>query len=166
MFTRLLILNLTFLFSGCSLIKNSEHPEIIFSETARLKYEGNSTAAMSSIGIMGIALGIAIDEGIAKEIEDRLAPNGGSKNILRKCLSYRTNQLEHIKITKITIEGISIIPTGNGYYASIKGVFSHKKQEEPFEIGKSSWSQTASLTELKSSADIVSKILNRTCQGF
>lgn len=70
-------------FSGCTALKTTEPTvlvSLVVSEDARLRFSGKGAGAgmmlMSSMGPAGIAVGIAIDEGIAKEIRTNLQAVG------------------------------------------------------------------------------------------
>ena len=60
---------------GCSssTLKQHDEIEVTFSDPNRLRFSGKGAGAgmmmMSSMGAMGVAIGVAIDEGIGKDIE-------------------------------------------------------------------------------------------------
>lgn len=71
------------LFTGCQqamLFKQKRSVEITFEEPVRARFSGKGAGAgmmmMSSMGPMGIAIGVAIDEGIGKDIQASMDAEG------------------------------------------------------------------------------------------
>jgi hypothetical protein len=62
------------LMAGCSSFNRPLHMAVKFSEPNRIQFQGKGAGAgialMSTMGPVGIALGVAIDEGIAKDIRE------------------------------------------------------------------------------------------------
>ncbi|MFL0800351.1 MAG: hypothetical protein K6L80_07885 [Agarilytica sp.] len=91
---------ISLLLSVCASIPS---PEITISEPDRIRFHGKGAGAgmmlMSSMGPMGIAVGVAIDEGIGKDI-DQAAKVAG--------FNIQTTLLQHLPakhtITSITID--------------------------------------------------------------
>jgi len=69
-------------FSGCALVqeRNQESIKISFTEPNRISFQGKGAGAgmalMGAMGPMGIALGVAIDEGIAKDLRESAFKGG------------------------------------------------------------------------------------------
>lgn len=79
--------------AGCSSLSffSSTPVEIVYSSPDRISFQGKGAGAgialMSSMGPVGIALGVAIDEGIAKDIrENAEAGNVGFKIMFSKAV--------------------------------------------------------------------------------
>jgi hypothetical protein len=80
-----LIFSLLFLLSACSAVDTNsiERPIISVSieDQDRIRFSGKGAGAgmmmSASMGAMGIAIGVAIDEGIAKEIHESFVTSGG-----------------------------------------------------------------------------------------
>ena len=101
---------LSFLLTGCTFTKKEEPTNIQISikEPERLRFSGKGAAAgvmmSSSMGAMGIAIGVAIDEGIAKDIESNAIKAGFNfKHLLKQALlrKYPLKQkaIENINVT-------------------------------------------------------------------
>jgi len=83
---RILIITLAFLLGACSFvgIKLTERASIRVSIEGqdRIRFSGKGAGAgmmmSASMGSMGIAIGVAIDEGISKEIYDSFVASGGT----------------------------------------------------------------------------------------
>lgn len=79
---RNVMLILCLLMTGCSISHHDSTPEFetSFSEPNRIRFSGKGAGAgmmlMSSMGPMGIAVGVAIDEGIAKDIAASMERKG------------------------------------------------------------------------------------------
>jgi hypothetical protein len=77
----IVILSLLVLLSGCSVLgfKNDQNT-IYIENTATIKYTGKgagaSFALMGAMGPMGAAIGVAIDEGISKDIRKNIEASG------------------------------------------------------------------------------------------
>jgi len=93
---KLLILLMLLFCSACSLLntKQIEHSAISVSIESqdRIRFSGKGAGAgmmmSSSMGAMGIAIGVAIDEGIAKEIHESFVVAGGDFSKILKSETY------------------------------------------------------------------------------
>lgn len=75
--------------SGCSCFHVDKNKVVVvFSESNRIEFTGKGAGAgialMSTMGAVGIALGVAIDEGIAKEIRESAIKAGFDMSLLVK----------------------------------------------------------------------------------
>ncbi|MFB2659812.1 hypothetical protein [Shewanella mangrovisoli] len=158
-----IILTSSILIIGCS---SNTGTKVTFSDSTRLIYQGNSAAMMSMIGTMGIAIGVAIDEGIAKEVEANLEPQNGSKAILTNCLNFQSIQHPNSMLEEINIEQVLLIPKDNGFYITINGVAKSEGELVTFTEGKREWGQSAQLTTLKTDANLTVTLLDSACEGL
>mgnify|MGYP000140753665 CR=1 FL=1 len=81
-----LIIASVLILGACSLVvtKPADHPSIniFIEEQDRIRFSGKGAGAgmmmSASMGSMGIAIGVAIDEGISKEIHESFVASGGN----------------------------------------------------------------------------------------
>lgn len=151
--------------SACSVHKSSNILAVSFSTDARLVYKGNSAAMMSMIGPEGIAIGMAIDEGIAKELEAHLAAQGGSKALLTNCFIEESKRSPTETYSELSIHRIDIVPQDDGFYASIAGSTIHQGRRAPFSAGSRDWGLTGKLTDLKQDPSLIAQLLTKVCQA-
>lgn len=89
--------SLAALLSGCSVFgyKNSQNT-IYIENTANIKYTGKgagaSFALMGAMGPMGAAIGVAIDEGISKDIRKNIEASGFDL-VAHLCEQYRKQEV-------------------------------------------------------------------------
>ncbi len=76
-FKSLVLAGLFLIASGCSLLETKDDTtpiDVSFADPNRIEFQGKGAGAgialMGTMGAMGIAIGVAIDEGIAKDIRD------------------------------------------------------------------------------------------------
>jgi len=83
---RLLIVTLAFLLGACSFVGTKPAEQAVVNVSIegqdRIRFSGKGAGAgmmmSASMGSMGIAIGVAIDEGIGKEIHESFVASGGS----------------------------------------------------------------------------------------
>jgi hypothetical protein len=151
--------------SACSLLQSPRELNVIFDTDTRLLYKGNSAAMMSMIGPEGIAIGMAIDEGIAKELEANLAPQGGSKVLLTHCFIAESKQTQNENLSELSIHTVDIVPQEDGYYAVLAGTIIHRGQKQEFTTGKRDWGMTSNLSDLKRDPAVTAQLLTKACRG-
>ncbi len=86
-------------FSGCSILKPATPKSVTLGDNAKFSYSGRGSGAgialMSTMGPVGIAVGVAIDEGIRKDLENSASTHGF--NIL-KIIKQSDIKAEHIVV--------------------------------------------------------------------
>ncbi len=99
----LLVLFFSFALSGCSLWHSPQGKTLTikWSEPQKLHFQGKGAGAgialMSTMGAMGMAIGVAIDEGIAKDISKTRAASGKTiEDIFNQANSDASLQLNWI----------------------------------------------------------------------
>jgi ABC-type transport system involved in multi-copper enzyme maturation permease subunit len=154
------------LLSGCSMLARPTPITITFSPQTQLVYMGNSAAMMSVIGPEGIAIGTAIDIGIAKDIEAQLIAQGGSQQLLTQCLHQQQNHLPIAELSEIHVTNMDIIPTDGGYYMQISGNIIYHKKLQPFTIGDTNLGSKGNLSNFKESPRLIQTLIQQTCEGM
>ncbi|NLQ24610.1 hypothetical protein HGO26_17205 [Shewanella sp. S-1] len=153
--------------NGCASQEQVAPAKVEISKEARLLYKGNSAAMMSTIGITGIAIGVAIDEGIAKELEEGLISTGeNSQTLLLTCMKQESLTKSKTNISRVTIESYAIVPRDNGFFATISGSLNQNGQDKTFEHGQRALGETANLNQLKTNPMITKSLMLSTCKDF
>lgn len=151
--------------SACSISPVSNEVTVVFDPDTRLQYKGNSAAMMSMIGSEGIAIGMAIDEGIAKDLEANVAAQGGSKALLTRCFIQESKLRATEKFSEISIHRIDIVPQDDGFYAVLSGTKTAKDQQHKFSFGKREWGITTNLHSLRLEPSLTVQLLTNVCEG-
>jgi hypothetical protein len=93
---KLTIFTVVLILSACSLVSHKSvstaSVAISIEHQDRIRFSGKGAGAgmmmSSSMGAMGIAIGVAIDEGIAKEIHESFVASGGNFSAIIKSETY------------------------------------------------------------------------------
>ena len=118
----LLWLFITLIITGCSSFygKESSAVNVYFSEPNRIQFQGKGAGAgialMSTMGPVGIALGVAIDEGIAKDIREAAITGGFDMP------SYISQSIDNQSKTgwqPVFVDGTSVSPSLKSEFPNI-----------------------------------------------
>ena len=107
------------LFSACSSLQGNQQPEfsVNIAEPERVRFSGKGAGAgmmlMSSMGSMGIAIGVAIDEGIAKEINEAAVAENIDVRALVKTAFSQTQGAKNIQSVNVERYGF-VTRSGDG----------------------------------------------------
>ncbi|MGH1487544.1 MAG: hypothetical protein ACRBCI_15120 [Cellvibrionaceae bacterium] len=116
------VLLLSFIVSSCTQTQHTQPPSIniTVSEPDRIRFSGKGAGAgmmlMGAMGSMGIAIGVAIDEGIAKEIDENAKQAGFDiQQLTHKAFSHGWKNSSSISPLTIHIKhyGFKLIPGKN-----------------------------------------------------
>ena len=175
MFHKIYLLLLIVLISACA---NQNLAPIELNNNNDLQFSGKGSAAgvmlMSAMGPAGIAIGVAIDVGIAKEIADTAAQ--GDVNIeriikkeLRPFLKTQTSPVS------ITIERYGFLiwqgegedPTIAQLHLKIKSASDEIEMRYPEDFDQeSAVFQTAELESLKTDAELINRLLHHSARSI
>lgn len=122
------------LISGCSLFgyKNSQNT-IYIENTATTKYTGKgagaSFALMGAMGPVGAAIGVAIDEGISKDIRKNIE-NSGFDLVAHLCEQYRKQEIDCVSDAEkaqqiLVIQSIELTSKGSDDWMRFKVKATH-----------------------------------------
>lgn len=118
----LLILSLALLSSCSSFLTKEKELEINFSQPDHIRFSGKgagaSFALMSVMGSAGIAIGIAIDEGVAKEIREKAKSSGLDVNKLIQQLIINAEQFSQFDTFEVKEYGFVIKDGSSDYVAA------------------------------------------------
>jgi hypothetical protein len=174
----IVILSLLVLLSGCSVLgfKNDQNT-IYIENTATIKYTGKgagaSFALMGAMGPMGAAIGVAIDEGISKDIRKNIEASGFDL-IAHLCEQYQKQDVycvsdaDHAQQT-LVIEKVDLTSKGSDDLMQLKVEAvstSSKLVETPLEY--MSGETTITLEQAKSDKNSVRRLfegINLTKEG-
>ncbi|WP_419812209.1 hypothetical protein [Bacterioplanoides sp.] len=124
-----LLFNLLVFLSGCSLFgyKNSQNT-IHIENTATIKYTGKgagaSFALMGAMGPVGAAIGVAIDEGISKDIRKNIE-NSGFDLVAHLCEQYQKQAIDCVSDAEeaqqiLVIQSIDLTSKGSDDWMQLK----------------------------------------------
>ncbi|KPZ73120.1 hypothetical protein AN944_00268 [Shewanella sp. P1-14-1] len=110
---------------GCSSTNNQSAASLVFSfsDPNRIQFQGKGAGAgialMSAMGPMGIAVGVAIDEGIAKDIRAATSEQGfDMRNLLSHTAKNVTVNQFTIRFEEASLSGIS--SSDNDYMINVE----------------------------------------------
>lgn len=149
--------------SGCNMLDRPTPINITFNPHTKLVYMGNSAAMMAVIGPEGIAIGTAIDVGIANDVERHLQTQGGSQQVLAECLQQH---FPAPSLSSIHIADMNIIPADGGYYLQVSGEVTDHAKSKTFTIGDTSLGRKGNLTNLKEDPRLIQTLIQQTCKGM
>jgi len=133
--TRTLCIGMLFLFQqSCGVIQTEKSPlplvTVAVEDDFRVGFSGKGAGAgvmlSASMGPMGIAIGVAIDEGIAKKIRENIAKTDITiERSIRLALQPLANNLAHD--IAVTLEELKFVTTSKeGFNDAVKIVFTLK----------------------------------------
>ncbi|KZZ43067.1 MAG: hypothetical protein MK185_10280 [Saccharospirillaceae bacterium] len=172
------LLSLLVLLSSCSVLgyKNSQNT-IYIENTATIKYSGKgagaSFALMGAMGPMGAAIGVAIDEGISKDIRKNIEASGFDL-VAHLCEQYREKEVYCVSDSDgarqtLVIQSIDLTSKGSDDLMQLKVEavsISSKLVETPLEY--MSGETTITLEQAKSDKNSVRRLfegINLTKEG-
>jgi hypothetical protein len=155
--------------SGCSSLPFFEQKsvEITYSSPDRISFQGKGAGAgialMSSMGPVGIAIGVAIDEGIAQDIREN-ADNGGIdfKSIFQQAVR-QTDQFQQAESIEVKQYGF-VIKNGSKDYVAAEIQILVTQDGEIEQRILSSWPKQqelerwVTLDELKTDSDVIKEL--------
>jgi hypothetical protein len=165
------LLTLCITSTGCSSLSFlSQSPvEIHYSSPDRISFQGKGAGAgialMSSMGPVGIAIGVAIDEGIAKDIRDTAKVGGVDFKAMLKQAIPSIDSLKDAGRIEVTKYGFVIKNGSKDYVASEVHIYVHQGKVSE-KVIFSSWPKQKALEDcvalesIKNNPEAINKLFS------